>query len=140
MKHNIAVGELLCLLAGCALLFVGCQGTPATYSPTRALNESELAIVGTWVGTCQNIRTPGEEWWCRFTLEADGTLSGNAYYLGPLTGTWTVSGSQCTARYVGAVGVRPFDVSFSGTVSGNTMSGTWMDNRGRSGPLRLTKQ
>jgi hypothetical protein len=126
MQRYVTVAVMLCLLTGCALLFTGCagEGGVATSSATRTLSASELAMVGTWVGAG-----------LRVTLAADGTLTCVSGEAGPGSGTWSVSGSQYTdtRNYAGG------SFSSSGTVSGNTISGTWSSGA-RSGPYTLTKQ
>jgi hypothetical protein len=80
------------------------------------------ALAGTWTGTIDG--SGGHD---QFTmvLRADGTMTvgGTNGYYGAGTGTWTVSGAQFTATgHGGGGGV----VNFSGIVSGNNLTGTWV--------------
>ncbi len=135
MKPNFTVGVLVCLLLGSALVFAGCAETVAT-SPS-APPPSASQMLGTWVLNMTWVSAGQPPSSARVELKGDGTLSGASSFFGTLSGTWSVSG----ASYIDSISstLRMVTISHSGTVSGNTISGSFNSDAG-SGTFQMTKQ
>lgn len=142
-RHLIALGIVLSAgaLAGCSASSSGGTPTPGTQSsaalPTVPATQSQPAatvdLSGTWSGQYSGPFTG------TFTLtwtQSSGALNGTIMLSSPqdnLHINGTVSGSSIS---FGAVGV----VTYTGTVSGNSMSGSYTDiANGQMGSWNATK-
>jgi hypothetical protein len=101
-------------------------GTSTTSGGTYSLTKEEGAVVGIWTGKYgSGSATPTANY--RFILYAGGALQvdidGTSAWSTNAKGTWSQSGAVVTGTYTYYFGGSTF--SFSGTVSGNAMTGTW---------------
>jgi len=102
------------------------SGTNTVNGGTYALTKEEGAVVGIWTGKYgSGTATPTANY--RFILFAGGAcqvdIDGTSAWSSNAKGTWTQSGAVVTGTYTYYFGGSTF--SFSGTVSGSAMTGTW---------------
>jgi hypothetical protein len=101
-------------------------------------SEAVAAAAGVWRGTVAG--TPGTAN-IEHVLRPDLTMSGTGdrlLYVCALAGTWQVTGQTVTIQSQEVACTRTF-VTFTGTVEGNTFSGSWTASSGASGTFALTK-
>jgi hypothetical protein len=101
-------------------------------------SEAVAAAAGVWRGTVAG--TPGTaniEWILRPDLTMSGT-GDRLLYVCALAGTWEVTGQTVGIQSQEVACTRTF-VNITGTVEGNTFSGSWTASSGASGTFALTK-
>jgi hypothetical protein len=116
------LASLCCLLAAAALANAAAAG--ATTAPSAA---------GTW--SCCGAGGAGEQTWT--ITESSGTLSGSGPGIGPIHGS--ISGTSVTIVTGPYTSDPGYEATFVGTISGETMSGTWKSNASQEGTWTATR-
>jgi len=88
--------------------------------------------VGSWDIVYTAPGHPDNTW----VMDINGDGSARLSYSGDQTGTWSVNGNTITFRFIGG----GYVIDQSGTLDGNSMSGSWSNNAGVSGAWSATKR
>ena len=91
----------------------------------------DVDIIGMWIGNegC---------YFSNMVFYLNENVTGTNIYGDSMTGTYSMSGSVVSGTF--SVEGEEYVVSFSGTLSGNTITGSWISTHDLSGDFILTKQ
>lgn len=137
---------IIALSIGVCIALAGCESDSSSSSDTSDTesagtgntpnDQSNASIVGTWSGPFSIGPYNPQTTHGTIVFHANGTLTMSPTDGGDGGGTYTVSGT--TVSGIGRVSESP--IHFTGTLSGDTIEGTWYDANDDNNHFRITRQ